>query len=110
MNTFVQWAKRQNADIVAFEELNNFTQVSLSKFAMKWGHPYAVILKEIGYPVGITSKYPITNAYKLIKGMHHGCLYVEIKGISFLSFISLLLAWQKVARGGFNHKYSSEKR
>jgi len=83
INTFVQWAQKQNADIMAFEELNNFTQDSFSKLAKRWGHPYAVIAKENGYPVGITSRYPITNVYKLIRGMHHGCLYAEINGISF---------------------------
>lgn len=82
-NTFVQWATKQNADVIAFEELNNFTQVTFAELAKKWGHPYAVILKENGYPVGISSRYPITNIYRLIKGMHHGCLYVEVKGISF---------------------------
>ncbi|WP_183576085.1 endonuclease/exonuclease/phosphatase family protein [Mucilaginibacter sp. X5P1] len=83
INTFVQWAQKQNADVMAFEELNNFTQASFAKLAKTWGHPYAVIAKENGYPVGITSRYPITNVYKLIKGMHHGCLYAEINGISF---------------------------
>ncbi len=82
-DTFVQWAKKQNADVIAFEELNNFTQVKFSDLAKTWGHPYAVICKESGYPVGISSKYPITNVYKLMKGMHHGCLYGEIEGISF---------------------------
>ncbi len=82
-NTFVEWAKQQNADIMAFEELNNFTQASFEKLAKTWGHPYAITAKENGYPVGITSRYPITNVYKLITGMHHGCLYAEIKGISF---------------------------
>jgi exodeoxyribonuclease-3 len=82
-NTFVKWARKQNADVIAFEELNNFTQDSFSKLAKTWGHSYAVIVKEDGYPVGISSRYPITNVYKLIAGMHHGCLYAEIKGISF---------------------------
>lgn len=81
--TFVQWAKRQNADVMAFEELNGFTQASFSELANSFGHPYAVICKENGYPVGISSRYPISNVYKLMKEMHHGCLYAEIKGISF---------------------------
>lgn len=83
INTFVQWARKQNADVMALEELCGFTQASLSRLARSWGHPYAVIAKENGYPVGITSRYPITNVYKLIAGMHHGCLYAEVKGIGF---------------------------
>lgn len=82
-NSFVAWAKQQQADVIAFEELNNFTQASFAALAKSWGHPYAVIVKENGYPVGISSRYPITNVYKQIAGMHHGCLYAEIKGISF---------------------------
>lgn len=82
-NTFVDWAREQHADVIAFEELNNFTQDSFARLASTWGHPYAVILKEKGYPVGISSRYPITHVYRLIPGMHHGCLYAEIKGTSF---------------------------
>lgn len=82
-NSFVAWAKQQQADVIAFQELNNFTQTSFAELAKSWGHPYAVIVKESGYPVGISSRYPITNVYKQIEGMHHGCLYAEIKGISF---------------------------
>ncbi len=82
-NTFVQWARQQNADVIAFQELNHFTQASFTELAATWGHPYVTIVKENGYPVGISSRYPITNAYKLITGMHHGCLYAEVKGISF---------------------------
>jgi exodeoxyribonuclease III len=82
-NAFVAWAQWQQADVIAFQELNHFTQTSFAALAKSWGHPYAVIVKENGYPVGISSKYPITNVYKQIAGMHHGCLYAEIKGISF---------------------------
>lgn len=82
-NTFVNWARQQHADVMALEELNNFTQESFSRLAATWGHPYAVILKEKGYPVGVSSRYPITNIYQLVTGMHHGCLYAEIKGIGF---------------------------
>ena len=82
-NAFVAWAKQQQADVMAFQELNNFTQAGFAELANSWGHPYAVIVKENGYPVGISSRYPITNVYKQIAGMHHGCLYAEVKGISF---------------------------
>lgn len=83
INTLVQWVKKQNPDVIAFEELNGFKQNSLEKLAKTWGHPYAVIEKESGYPVGITSRYPITHVYKMVKGMFHGCLFVETHGISF---------------------------
>jgi exodeoxyribonuclease-3 len=82
-NTFVQCAQKQNADIIAFEELNNFKQISFSEFAKRWGHSYAVLAKENRYPVGITCRNPITNVHKLMVGIHHGCLYAEINGISY---------------------------
>ena len=80
---FAEWAQMQNADVFALEEVNNFTQDSLSQFARSWGHPYAVILKEEVYPVAITSKYPITNVQRLMDGMHHGALFVTTNGIRF---------------------------
>ncbi|MCH5599018.1 endonuclease/exonuclease/phosphatase family protein [Niabella ginsengisoli] len=82
-NTFVGWARQQSADVIAFEELNHFTQASFENLAKTWGHPYAIIVKEDGYPVGISSRYPIRNICKLIEGMHHGCLYAEINGMGF---------------------------
>ncbi|WP_339709197.1 endonuclease/exonuclease/phosphatase family protein [uncultured Kriegella sp.] len=82
-DTFVQWAIRQDVDVIAFQELNGYTQDSLEKLARKWGHPYAAIAKENGYPVGISSKHPITNIHRLMEGMHHGGLYAEINGINF---------------------------
>ena len=52
---FVAWIREQDAGVVAMQELCGFTQESLSALAKQWGHPYAVIVKENGYPVGITS-------------------------------------------------------
>lgn len=83
-NTFVKWARQQKADAIAFQELNGFTQASFAAFAKTWGHSYSVILKETGYPVGISSCYPINTVCKKIQGMHHGCLYVQINGIDFV--------------------------
>jgi exodeoxyribonuclease-3 len=96
-DTFVKWARQQNADVIAFQELNNFTQVSFSELARTWGHTYVVISKEKGYPVGISSRYPIKNVYRLIEGMHHGCLYAEINGISF--FVVHFSPFSSVKRG-----------
>lgn len=82
-DAFVQWAVRQDVDVIAFQEMNGYTQDSLEQLAKKWGHPYAVIVQENGYPVGISSKYPIDNVYRLMEEMHHGGLYAEINGINF---------------------------
>ena len=47
------------------------------------GIPTRLILKEDGYPVGITSKYPITLVAKHREGMWHGMLHVQTGGIDF---------------------------
>lgn len=81
---FVQWMGKQNPEIVAMQELCGFTQEKLSEMAKRWGHPYAVILKEDGYPVGITSKKPITVKGKCLKNCGHGMLHVETYGQNIL--------------------------
>ncbi|SEK27933.1 endonuclease/exonuclease/phosphatase family protein [Parapedobacter koreensis] len=76
----VEWLQSEHPDIVSFEELNGFTQQSLSELARRYGHHYSVILKEDGFPVGITSKYPITDVERVVKDMHHGYIYAKVNG------------------------------
>ena len=75
---FVSWVKSQNPDILALQELNSFTQKQLEELARKFNHPYAVLLKEKGYPVGLTSKFPIINVEKVLDNMLHGFIKAEI--------------------------------
>lgn len=81
---FVDWVKTQDPDILALEECNKFTQLSLEEMAHKYGHPYALIVKETGYPTGITSKYPIVNAHKVTDNMTHGFIVAQIKDLNIL--------------------------
>lgn len=77
---FVKWVKGIHPDIVAFQELNNFTQASLEKFAQRYEHPYAVILQEGNTGIGLTSRYPITNVAKVLDGMNdHGFIYAKVR-------------------------------
>lgn len=76
---FTGWVKIQNPDIVAFQETNKFTQRSLETFASGYGHPYAILAKETGYPVALTSKYPIVNVQKVLDNMWHGYIYAQIQ-------------------------------
>ena len=80
---FSKWFKEKDPDVIAFQEMNRFTQSRLEEFARSYGHPYAVLLKENGYPVAITSKYPIVNTEKVIDNMHHGFIKATIKDITF---------------------------
>ncbi|RBL88555.1 endonuclease/exonuclease/phosphatase family protein [Chitinophaga flava] len=77
---FVEWVKQFNPDIMALQECNGFTQKSLEELAATWGHPYAVIVKENGYPTGLTSRYPITDIQKVNENMTHGFIMANVNG------------------------------
>ncbi|BDH47399.1 hypothetical protein TUM12370_34430 [Salmonella enterica subsp. enterica serovar Choleraesuis] len=88
---FIEWAKKQDADIIAWQEMNHFTRDSLETFARGYGHPYAVLLKESAdpkddefFPVAITSKYPIINVHKVLDNLWHGALYADIGRYHFI--------------------------
>lgn len=81
---FIRWIKEKDPEVLAMQELCGFTQESLSQLAKQWGHPYAVIVKENGYPVGISSKKPIQLKKKIVEGCGHGLLHVETYGYDFL--------------------------
>jgi len=80
---WLQWMKEQKPDVVSLQELNEYTADKLAKDASHWGHPYAVLLKEEGFPTGITSRYPIEDIQRYLEGFHHGLIRVSINGIYF---------------------------
>ncbi|XZE51666.1 endonuclease/exonuclease/phosphatase family protein [Planctomycetaceae bacterium SH139] len=80
---WLQWMATQQPDVVALQELNGYTAEKLAADAKNWGHPHSVLLKEEGFPTGITSRYPITDVAKIRQGMHHGLLRCRIEGIWF---------------------------
>ena len=65
----------------ALQELNGYTPEKLAEDAKFWGHKYSSLLKEDGFPTGITSRYPISNLKKEIDGYHHGMLSCKTRGI-----------------------------
>lgn len=81
---FVNWIKQQDPEVLGLQELCNFTQEKLEKLAARYGHPYAVIVKEDGYPVGITSKKPIILKAKMVGEIGHGLLHVQTYDCDFL--------------------------
>ena len=81
---FVAWIQKQDPEILGLQELCGFTQERLEKLAARWGHPYAVIVKEEGYPVGITSKKPIQLKAKMVGEIGHGLLHVQTYGFDVL--------------------------
>jgi len=78
------WLKGVDADVIGFQELNDFTPEDLKTWANEIGHGYSVLLKENGYPIGITSKEPIHLKTKMQGGLWHGMLHAETYGIDFI--------------------------
>ena len=64
----MEWIKNQHADVVALQELNGQTNESFKDLAEGWGHDHAVLLKEEGFPVGLTSKMPVEVIEKRVEG------------------------------------------
>ena len=79
----IRWIKGQDSDVVALQELNGINENSLKNMAKQWGHEHAVILKEEGFPVGLTSRKPIEVIERKVKGFHHGYLHAKTSGIHF---------------------------
>ena len=76
-----EYVKSLNCDIIALQELNEYTPEKLAKEAKSWGHSYSALLKENGFPTGMTSKFPLRNLKKEMAGYHHGMLSCEAGGI-----------------------------
>ncbi|MEA3360956.1 MAG: endonuclease/exonuclease/phosphatase family protein [Thermodesulfobacteriota bacterium] len=78
------WINEQKPNVVALQELNGFNKKKLEETAALWGHRYSEILKERGFPVGLTSREPIETIEKRLKGMHHGFLHCKTSGMNFI--------------------------
>ncbi len=80
---WIKWIKEKEPDVLALQELCGYNEKELKEDALKWGHSYAVILKQKGYPVGLTSKQPIILKERVIEDMWHGMLHCNTYGIDF---------------------------
>ncbi len=81
--SWIAWMTGQHADIVSLQELNEYTHEKLAEDAKSYGHAYSVLLKEEGFPTGITSRFPIEDVQRVTQGFHHGLLRVRIKDIYY---------------------------
>ena len=81
---FLIWIKNQKADVVALQELVDFNAADLEKLAAAYGHPYTAIVKENGYPVGVTSRFPVEVISKQTDGFWHGMLHVRTAGLNII--------------------------
>lgn len=76
----VNWIDKLKPTMVGLQELVNYTPKKLEEDAINWGHSYSVLLKETGYSVGLTSKYPIEIKETIFDNMHHGALHCKTGG------------------------------
>ena len=82
-NNVIEWLVDQKPDVVALQELCGYNEETLLEDAKKWGHKYAVILKDNCHSVGLTSVNPIVVKEKLLEGLWHGMLHCETFGVDF---------------------------
>lgn len=80
---WLKWMSAQKPDIVALQELNKYTPDQLKEDAATWGHEHSVLLKENGFPTGLTSRFPITDIQRIREGFHHGLLRARTSGLIF---------------------------
>jgi exodeoxyribonuclease-3 len=78
---WLRWMAAQAPDVVSLQELNGYTAERLASDAKAWGHSHSVLLKQDGFPTGITSRYPISDVRILRDGFHHGLLRLSLTHI-----------------------------
>ncbi|MDG1891328.1 MAG: hypothetical protein P8L18_08455 [Verrucomicrobiota bacterium] len=78
-----RWIAEQAPDIVALQELNGLSVEQLGHHARSWDHAHAVMHKESGFPVGLTSNRPVEVLERVVKGGHHGYLHCKTRGVHF---------------------------
>lgn len=79
----INWVKSKDPDVLALQELCSYSEEQLSRDAERWGHPYTVLLKTEGYPVGFTSKEPIKLVERMVEPLWHGMLHCQTYGLDF---------------------------
>lgn len=86
---FTKWVKKIDPAIISFQELNGFTHGSLDSFSRSYGHPYSVLLREYGYPVGLTSKYPLEQVERVQIDEYVGYVYAKVNQLYHVFVVHL---------------------
>ncbi|MEN8152221.1 MAG: endonuclease/exonuclease/phosphatase family protein [Planctomycetota bacterium] len=74
------WLADQRPAMVALQEVHHVDAAGLATLAAGWGHDHAVMHKESGYPVALTSSAPIEVVERRVEGFHHGYLHARTHG------------------------------
>jgi len=80
----IQWVNRLEPDVAAWQELVGWNEQKLKDAAGDWNHPYAAALKDGGYNIGLTSKFPIEVIERRTEKYHHGFLHCRTAGIDVI--------------------------
>ncbi|MCH2106238.1 MAG: endonuclease/exonuclease/phosphatase family protein [Planctomycetes bacterium] len=75
------WLAEEAPDLLALQEVLHIDEAGLRELALSWGHEHAVMHKERGYPVALTSTAPIEVVERRVKGFHHGYLHARTHGV-----------------------------
>ena len=75
------WIVEEGPDLVALQEVLHCDEARLGELALAWGHEHAVMHKETGYPVALTSSAPIEVLERRVEGFHHGFLHARTHGL-----------------------------
>lgn len=86
---FTRWVKKIDPAIVSYQELNGFKHVSLDSFSRGYGHPYSILLREHGYPVGLSSKYPLENIERVQIDEYVGYVYAKVNHLYHVYVVHL---------------------
>ena len=78
------WLAEQGPDIAAFQEMLYLDAASWQERSLAWGHEHAVLHKESGYPVALSSRFPIEVIERRVEGFHHGYLHARTGGFDVL--------------------------
>ncbi len=81
----IAWIAKQQPDVVALQELNDYTEETLQDMAKMWNHPYSQLCEvKSGFHLGLTSREPLENVHPVTKeGIWHGLIHAQTFGIDF---------------------------
>jgi len=93
---FVTWISKDVPDIIVYDELSKFNDGMLSDLCKQFGHRYTAFFDtKSGFPVGISSKYPISNIQRIKEDLHHGLMMAKILDYNIVILHLSPFSWEK---------------
>lgn len=79
------WIKERLPDIIAYQEMSNFTEETFAEFAKSYGHLYTAFFDTGSCcPLALSSKHPISDIQKLKLEMNHGVITAKVEGYTLV--------------------------